>query len=80
MTELITDTLKVIFGFCVFLGVLAIPELLADWMAENAPDWLWALLFLSIPAGLVVYLWRWLRETVEREAAEHEEGEDNALL
>ena len=76
MTELITDTLKVIFGFCVFLGVLAIPELLDDWMAENAPDWLWALLFLSIPAGLVVYLWRWLRETVEREAAEHEEGEE----
>ena len=62
MTELITDTLKVIFGFCVFLGVLAIPELLADWMAENAPDWLWMLLFLAIPAGLVVYLWRWLRE------------------
>ena len=79
MTELITDTLKVIFGFGIFLGVLAIPELLADWTAENAPDWLWALLFLSIPAGLVVYLWRWLRETVEREAAE-QEGNDNALL
>ena len=79
MTELITDTLKVIFGFCVFLGVLAIPELLADWMAENAPDWLWALLFLSIPAGLVVWLWKWYREAVEREAAE-QEGNDNALL
>lgn len=79
MTELITDTLKVIFGFGIFLGVLSIPELLAEWMAESAPDWLWALLFLSIPVGLVVYLWRWLRETVEREAAE-QEGNDNALL
>ena len=76
MTELITDTLKVIFGFCVFLVVLAIPELLADWMAENAPDWLWMLLFLAIPAGLVVYLWRWLREAEEREATER--GDHNA--
>lgn len=78
MTELITDTLKVIFGFCVFLGVLAIPELLADWMAENAPDWLWMLLFMAIPVGLVVYLWKWYR-TVESEATERE-GNDNALL
>ena len=80
MTELITDTLKVIFGFNAFLGVCALAELLGDWMTENAPDWLWMLLFLAIPAGLVVYLWRWYRETVEREAAEQEEGEDNALL
>lgn len=75
MTELITDTLKVIFGFCVFLGVLAIPELLADWMAENAPDWLWMLLFMAIPVGLVVYLWKWYR-TVESEATER--GDHNA--
>ena len=71
--------IKTILGFSAFLGVCALAELLADWMAENAPDWLWALLFLSIPVGLVVYLWRWLRETVEREAAE-QEGNDNALL
>ena len=79
MTELITDTLKVIFGFNAFLGVCALADLLGDWMTENAPDWLWMLLFLAIPAGLVVYLWRWYRETVEREAAE-QEGNDNALL
>ncbi len=63
-----------------FLGVCALAELLGDWMTESAPDWLWIPLFLSIPAGLVVYLWRWYRETVEQEAAEQEEGEDNALL
>ena len=80
MTELITDTLKVIFGFNAFLGVCALAEPLGDWMTESAPDWLWIPLFLSIPAGLVVYLWRWYRETVEQEAAEQEEGEDNALL
>ena len=57
-------------------AILAAPNLLADWMTESAPDWLWIPLFLSIPAGLVVYLWRWLRETVEREAAEQEEGEE----
>ncbi len=79
MTELITDTLKVIFGFCVFLGVLALTELLDDWMTEYAPDWLWIPLFLSIPAGLVVWLGRWYREAVEREAAEQEDN-DNALL
>ena len=76
MTELITDTLKVIFGFSAFLGVCALADLLGDWMTENAPDWLWMLLFLVIPAGLVVYLWRWLREAEEREAAEQEEGEE----
>ncbi len=79
MTELITDTLKVIFGFNAFLGVCALADLLGDWMTENAPDWLWMLLFLVIPAGLVVYLWRWLREAEEREAAEQEDN-DNALL
>ena len=76
MTELITDTLKVIFGFNAFLGVCALADLLADWMTESAPDWLWIPLFLSIPAGLVVYLWKWYREAVEREAAEQEEGEE----
>lgn len=80
MTEWITDTIICIIGFSAFLGVCALAELLGDWMTENAPDWLWMLLFLAIPAGLVVYLWRWYRETVEREAAEQEEGEDNALL
>ena len=80
MTEWITDTIICIIGFSAFLGVCALAELLAEWMTEYAPDWIWILLFLAIPAGLVVYLWRWLRETVEREAAEQEEGEDNALL
>ena len=80
MTEWITDTIICIIGFGVFFGVCALAELLGDWMAESAPDWLWLPLFLAIPAGLVVYLWRWYRETVEREAAEQEEGEDNALL
>ena len=76
MTEWITDTIICIIGFSAFLGVCALAELLGDWMTENAPDWLWMLLFLAIPAGLVVYLWRWYRETVEREAAEQEEGEE----
>ena len=80
MTEWITDTIICIIGFSAFLGVCALAELLGDWMTENAPDWLWMLLFLAIPAGLVVWLWKWYREAVEREAAEQEEGEDNALL
>ena len=80
MTELITDTIICIIGFGVFFGVCALAELLGDWMAESAPDWLWLPLFLAIPAGLVVWLWKWYREAVEREAAEQEEGEDNALL
>ena len=79
MTEWITDTIICIIGFSAFLGVCALAELLGDWMTENAPDWLWMLLFLVIPAGLVVYLWRWLREAEEREAAEQEDN-DNALL
>ena len=80
MTEWITDTIICIIGFSAFLGVCALAELLGDWMAESAPDWLWLPLFLAIPAGLVVWLWKWYREAVEREAAEQEEGEDNALL
>ena len=74
-----TDTIICIIDFGAFLGVCALAELLGDWMTEIAPDWLWMLLFLAIPAGLVVYLWRWYREAVEREAAE-QEGNDNALL
>lgn len=70
------DLIKVILGFGAFLGVCALEELLGDWMTESAPDWLWMLLFLAIPAGLVVYLWRLLREVEEREAAEQEEGEE----
>ena len=80
MTEWITDTIIWIIGFSAFLGVCALAELLGDWMTESAPDWLWIPLFLAIPAGLVVWLWKWYREAVEREAAEQEEGEDNALL
>lgn len=80
MTDWITDTIICIIGFSAFLGVCALAEQFSDWLAESAPDWLWMLLFLAIPAGLVVYLWRWLREAEEREAAEQEEGEDNALL
>ena len=60
-------------------AILAAPNLLAEWMTEYALDWIWMPLFLAIPAGLVVYLWRWYRETVEREAAEQEDN-DNALL
>lgn len=71
-----TTIIKTIFGFSAFLGVYALAELLGGWMTESAPDWLWIPLFLSIPAGLVVYLWKWYREAVEREAAEQEEGEE----
>lgn len=70
------DLIKVILGFGAFLGVCALEELLGDWMTESAPDWLWIPLFLSIPAGLVVYLWKWYREAVERKATEQEEGEE----
>ena len=76
MTEWITDTIICIIGFGAFLGVCALAELLGDWMTESAPDWLWIPLFLAIPAGLVVWLWKWYREAVEREAAEQEEGEE----
>lgn len=76
MTEWITDTIICIIGFGAFLGVCALAELLGDWMTESAPDWLWIPLFLAIPVGLVVYLWQWHREAVEREAAEQEEGEE----
>lgn len=61
-------------------AILAAPNLLAEWMTEYAPDWIWMLLFLSIPAGLVVWLWKWYREAVEREATEREEGDDDAML
>lgn len=50
-----------------------------EWLADNAPDWLWIPLFIMLLAGFVVWLGRWYRETVEREAAE-QEGNDNALL
>ena len=76
MTEWITDTIICIIGFGAFFGVCALAELLGDWMTESAPDWLWIPLFLAIPAGLVVWLWKWYCEAVEREAAEQEEGEE----
>ena len=76
MTDWITDTIICIIGFGAFFGVCALAELLGDWMTESAPDWLWIPLFLAIPAGLVVWLWKWYREAVEREAAEQEEGDE----
>ena len=59
----------------VILGAMCALAAGAEWVADNAPDWLWIPLFLTIPAGLVVWLWKWYREAVEREAAEQEEGE-----
>ena len=47
-----------------------------EWLAEHAPDWLWATVFLALLAGFVVWLGRWYYEAVEREAAEQEEGKD----
>lgn len=75
-----TDAIKVILGFCVFLGLCAIPELLADWMLNHAPDWIWIPIFLAIPAGLVVWLWREYKATVKQESTEREEGDDHAHL
>ena len=57
-------------------AILAAPNLLAEWLTEYALDWIWMPLFLSIPAGLLVCLWRWYCEAVEREAAEQEEGDE----
>ena len=63
----------------VILGAMCALAAGAEWVADNAPDWLWATVFLALLAGFVVWLGRWYREAVEREAAE-QEGNDNALL
>lgn len=63
----------------VILGAMCALAAGAEWLADNAPDWLWEPLFIMLLAGFVVCLWRWYREAVEREAAE-QEGNDNALL
>ena len=63
----------------VILGAMCALAAGAEWLADNAPDWLWEPLFIMLLAGFVVCLWRWLREAEEREAAE-QEGNDNALL
>ncbi len=65
--------------FLVILGAMCALAAGAEWLADNAPDWLWEPLFIMLLAGFVVCLWRWYREAVEREAAE-QEGNDNALL
>ena len=73
-----TTIVKTILGFCVFLGICDLADRLADWMLNHAPDWIWIPLFMAIPVGLVVYLWKWYR-TVESEATE-QEGNDNAHM
>ena len=62
-----------------FLGALYALAAGAERIADNLPDIVAAILFLMLLAGFVVWLGRWYRETVEREAAE-QEGNDNALL
>ncbi len=64
----------------VILGAMCALAAGAEWVADNAPDWLWATVFLALLAGFVVWLGRWYYEAVERETAEQKEGEDNALL
>ena len=63
----------------VILGAMCALVAGAEWVADNAPDGLWEPLFIMLLAGFVVWLGRWYREAVEREAAE-QEGNDNALL
>lgn len=40
------------------------------WIGEHLPDWMVPVGLMAIPAGLMVYLWRWYLKTVEREAVE----------
>lgn len=75
MTERITDTLICIIGCGVFFGICGLAELLGDWLAESAPDWIWMLLFITLLAGFVVWLGRWLMDAGEREAR-NKEGKD----
>lgn len=62
-----------------FFGAMYALAAGVEWLADNAPDWLWIPLFIMLLAGFVVWLGRWLMDAVEREAAE-QEGNDNALL
>ena len=62
-----------------FFGAIYALAAGGEWLADNLPDIVWAILFLMLLAGFVVWLGRWYRETVELEAAE-QEGNDNALL
>ena len=55
--------------------IFATPE----WISEHARWVMWILIPVAV-AAYFACLWRWYRETVEQEAAEQEEGEDNALL
>lgn len=45
------------------------------WLADNLPDIVWAILFLMLLAGFVVWLGRWLMDAGEREAR-NKEGKD----
>ena len=62
-----TTIIKTLLGFCAFLGLCALLERLSDWMLNHAPDWIWIPIFLAIPVGMLVWLWKRLREAVERE-------------
>ena len=75
-----TTIIKTILGFCVFLGICGLADRLADWMLNHAPDWIWIPLFMAIPVGMLIWLWKWYRQTGEREATEREEGDDDAML
>ena len=57
-------------------AILAAPNLLAEWMTEYAPDWIWIPLFMAIPVGMLIWLWKWYRQTAEAQ----EEGDGNAHM
>lgn len=61
-----TTIIKTLLGFCAFLGLCALLERLSDWMLDHAPDWIWIPFFMAIPVGMLIWLWKWYRQTVER--------------
>ena len=62
-----------------FFGAIYALAAGGEWLADNLPDIVWAILFLMLLAGFVVWLGRWLMDAGEREAR-NKEGNDNALL
>ena len=62
--------MKAVLGLTVFLTTCALTSMIAEWLAEHAPGWMWIPLFMAIPTGMLIWIGREYYATIKRKKKE----------